>query len=385
MKIADIRVHVCFAGWRNWVFVEVETECGLIGLGEATIEGREKTIEGHIVDLRRYFVGKDPREICEHNLRLTRDPFWVGGYVAMTGLAAIEIALWDILGKSLNAPVWSLLGGKVREKVRAYANGWYFGAKTVEEWGQRAGEVCENGFSALKFDPFGQATETISVDELERAVEIVSRLRETLGSRVDLLIEGHGRFSLHSASRVAAALQPFDCYWFEEPLRPGNEKVLADFCASCPIPVATGERIHSAVEYGRLLSKGAVSVVQPDIIHAGGILETRKIATMADAFSVPVAPHNPNGPVATAATLALDIGMPNFLIQEMLEPWDVSWRHKVVDGAPRVVDGFLTVSDRPGLGVELDLANLAEYPYQPIDPSFYTKDSVLETTDLRNS
>lgn len=383
MRIEDVRVHKCFAGWRNWVFVEVETASGIIGIGEATLEGRELTIEGHLADLTRYFIGKDARSISEHRMRLVRDPFWVGGSVQMTGLAAVEIALWDIVGKSLGCPVWQLLGGKAREKIRAYANGWYFGAETTEDWVDRAMEVVDFGYTAMKFDPFGTAGADIDYTQVQSAVEIVAGIRDRVGAGIDLMIEAHGRFDLHSAARVAAALAPFNCYWLEEPLHPGNEAVLSQFAATCPIPVATGERSHSIIDYGRLFAAGNIAVVQPDVIHNGGVIETLKIAGLAEAHSVPVALHNPNGPVATAASLTLDAILPNVLVQEMLDPWDVAWRSEIVDYSPRVVDGYLLPSDRPGLGLELDIGRLKEHPYQDIDLNFYSEGSVLETVDLK--
>ena len=384
MKIEDIRAYKCFAGWRNWVFVEVETDTGLVGTGEATLEGRELSIEGNLEDLSRYLLGRNPLHINEHRLKLKRDPFWTNGFVAMTGLAAVEIALWDILGKSLKAPVWQLLGGKVRDRMRVYANGWYFGAQTTEDWVSRAGEVAELGYTALKFDPFGTAGPTISREQLEVAVEIVEGLR-TLSNRLELMIEGHGRFDTLSAMRVAQALSPFDCYWFEEPLHPGNETVQADFARRSPIPVALGERLHSVIDYVRLFQTQGVSVVQPDVLHAGGILETIQIASMAEAQSVVVAPHNPNGPVATAATLAVDAVIPNFLVQEMLAPWDVSWRHQVVDHSPQVVDGYVEPNEGHGLGLALNHEVIEAHPFQPIDPNFYSDESVLDKVDLSMS
>jgi galactonate dehydratase len=383
MRIVDLRPHACFAMWRNWVFVEVETEDGLIGVGEATLEGREATMLGHFEDIRRYLVGRDASSIAEHCRNLVRDPFWVGGYVGMTGIAAVEIALWDLLGQRLGVPVWQLLGGRIRDRVRVYANGWYFGVETVDQWAARAGEVVELGYTALKFDPFGRSGPQIEHDELEQAAAIVQAVRRAAGPAVDLLIEGHGRFDLAAASRIAKALEEFDCFWFEEPIAPGNVASLAHLGRSISIPIATGERLYSRYDYRELLESHAAAIIQPDVIHAGGISEVLRIAALAETWQVSVAPHNPNGPIATAATLMLDAVMPNFLIQELLAPWDAEWRHEVVEGCPSVRDGYLTIPDRPGLGVTLNVQEIVRHPYQPIDLSFYGEESVLERVELR--
>lgn len=385
MRIDDIRWYVCGAGWRNWVFVEVETDTGLVGIGEATIEGRELTIQGHLADLRRVLIGTDALGVSSLRRRLTRDPFWAGGYVAASGLAGIEIALWDILGKHLGVPVWQLLGGRLRESVRAYANGWYFGASGVGEWVERAGQVVEQGFRALKFDPFGRADLAPTTDEVDVAMEIIGAIRAAVGSKVDLLIEGHGRFGVHGALTIARRLAPFECMFFEEPVPPGNPDALLHIARQAPLPIAAGERAFSRQDVRRLLELGAIHVLQPDVIHVGGIAEMREIASLAESWHVSIAPHNPNGAVATAATLMIDAVVPNFLIQEILEPWDVPWRHLVVRGCPAVVDGQLAIPTAPGLGVELDHQEIQRHPYEPVDLAFWSAGSVMETVDLRPS
>lgn len=382
MRITELRVHTCFAMWRNWVFLELVTDGGLVGVGEATLEGRELTVVGHLDDLRRVVLGRDPMDLRAIVRDLTRDPFWVGGYVAQSGLAAVEIALWDLIGQALKVPVWQLLGGRVRDRIRVYANGWYFGVDAPAEWGERAGEVVELGYDALKFDPFGTAGPVIDRESLDRAVAIVDTVRQAVGPRVDIMIEGHGRFDVHSAIRIARALAPFDGFWFEEPIPPGNPAALAEVRRASPIQIATGERSFSRLDYRELLTVGATAVVQPDVIHAGGIAETLAIAAMAETWMVPVAPHNPNGPVATAASLVVDAVAPNALIQEMLAPWDAPWRETIVEGGPRVVDGHLAIGDRPGLGIRLVPDEIARHPYQPVDLGFFGPTSVLVTVEL---
>jgi galactonate dehydratase len=382
MLITDIRVHTCFAMWRNWVFVELVTDRGLIGVGEATLEGREHTMTGHLEDLHRALVGRDPRDLRAGVRDLTRDPFWTGGYVAQSGVAAVEMAMWDLIGQDLGVPVWRLLGGRVRDRIRVYANGWYFGVSTPASWAERAGEVVELGYDAMKFDPFGTAGPVIDREALDRSVAIVAAIRHQVGPGVDLMIEGHGRFDVHSAIRVATALAPFDAFWFEEPIPPGNAVAMAEVRRASPIQIATGERLFSRLDYRELLTAGGASVIQPDVIHAGGIAETLAIAAMAETWMVPIAPHNPNGPVATAASLVVDAVAPNVLIQEMLAPWDADWRHEVVEGSPVVVDGHLAIPDKPGLGVRLVPEEIARHPYQPVDLGFFGPASVLDTVDL---
>ena len=260
MLITDVRVHTCFAMWRNWVFVELVTDAGLTGVGEATLEGRELTMAGHLEDLHRTLVGKDPRDLRAIVRSLTRDPFWTGGYIAQTGVAAVEMAMWDLIGQDLRVPVWRLLGGRVRDRIRVYANGWYFGVSSPESWAERAGEVVELGYDAMKFDPFGTAGPVIDRETLDRSVAIVEAIRRSVGPRVDLLIEGHGRFDIHSAIRVANALAPFDCFWFEEPIPPGNAAAMAEVRRASPIQIATGERLFSRFDYRELLTAGAASV-----------------------------------------------------------------------------------------------------------------------------
>ena len=382
MRITELRVTTCFAMWRNWVFLELVTDGGLVGVGEATLEGRELTVAGHLDDLRRVVVGRDPMDLRAIVRDMTRDPFWAGGYVAQSGLAAVEIALWDLIGQALRVPVWQLLGGRVRDRIRVYANGWYFGVDAPDTWGERAGEVVELGYDAMKFDPFGTAGPVIDRAGLDRAVAIVEAVRRAVGPRVDLMIEGHGRFDVHSAIRVARALAPFDGYWFEEPIPPGNAVAMAEVRRASPIQIATGERLFSRLDYRELLTAGGASVIQPDVIHAGGIAETLAIASMAETWMVPVAPHNPNGPVATAASLVVDAVAPNALIQEMLAPWDAQWRDSVVDGGSQVVDGHLAIPDRPGLGIRLVPEEIARHPYQPVDLGFFGPASVLDTVEL---
>ncbi len=240
----------------------------------------------------------------------------------------------------------------------------------------RPGQTVERGFSAIKFDPFGQAFLTISNEGLEEARERVAAVRNAVGPKVDLLIEAHGRFFVGDAIRVAHQLEPFNCYWYEEPVPPDNLDALAEVARHSPIMVVTGERCFTRFQHAELLPRQAARVIQADVIHAGGILETKKIAAMAEAWHTMIAPHNPNGLVATAATLQTVAGLPNFLILEMLVA-DPPWREELVEEKFEIRDGYLEIPSRPGLGVTLNRDAIAKHPYQPVDLSFQSDDSIL--------
>jgi len=376
MRITNIETHIVFAGWRNWVFVTMHTDTGLTGLGEATLEGKEHAVVGAITDLSRLLLGKDPFDIEQHWSAMYRNGFWSGGPVMLTAISALEIAMWDIVGQVTGQPIYNLLGGRMRDRVRVYANGWYFGAQTPAEFAERAGQTVEQGFTAMKWDPFGLASLTVTREEEELAIENVAAVRKAVGPKVDLLIEAHGRFFVGDAIRIAQKLEPFNCYWYEEPVPPDNLDALAEVTRHSPIMVVAGERCYTKFGYADLLPRQAARVIQPDVIHAGGILETKKIAAMAEAWHTLVAPHNPNGPIAAAATLQLVAGMSNFLILEMLTA-DPPWRDEMLYERLEIRDGAMVIPNRPGLGITLDLDAVAQHPYEPRDLNFLSKESVL--------
>jgi galactonate dehydratase len=376
MRIEEVHSYICFAGWRNWVFVEIVTDDGLVGTGEATLEGLETAVDGALRDLARSVVGRDPREVGRLFHEIVRDGFWIAGPVELTALSGIEQACWDLTGQVLGVPVSSLLGGRLRDRCKAYANGWYFGVD-APDLPRRAALVVQHGFTALKWDPFGTSGPDIRTEDLDGAIHQVTEVRRAVGNNVDLLIEAHGRFSLQSAIRIAKKLEGLGCYWLEEPIQPHDPGGIDLVVRTEAIPVVLGERLFTRAQFRELLEKRLVPIIQPDVCHVGGILELIRIAAQADCYSTGVAPHNPNGPVATAATLAVDWVVPNFAMQEVMLPWDVSWRGEVVEGDPEIVDGHFLPSQAPGLGVKLNHAELAKHPYQPIDLHFFDSSSVL--------
>lgn len=289
----------------------------------------------------------------------------------MSALSAVETALWDILGKSLHVPVYRLLGGKVRDKVRIYVNGWFAGAKEPEEFGAKAKEALKRGVTALKWDPFGKNYMNISSAELEKALRNVAAVREAVGNEADLLIEGHGRFHMATAIRIAKELEQFKPMFFEEPVPPDNLDALRAVKDKSPVPVAAGERLYTRWDYRKLFDLMAADYIQPDISHAGGIMELKKISAEAECRYIPFAPHNPSGPVANAATLQLAAACPNFEILEIMYS-DVVWRKDVTDESLLYQDGYMTIPDKPGLGIEIHEEECLGHPYQPHTLRHYT-------------
>ncbi|HLH73494.1 MAG TPA: galactonate dehydratase [Chloroflexota bacterium] len=364
MKIREITTHFVNVGpTRTWVLVKVSTDEGLHGWGEAGIEGKEKTVAQAIAELERQLVGRDPFQIELLWQEMYRHAFWVGGPVLTSAISGVEHALWDIKGKALGVPVWQLLGGKVRDRVRAYANGWFRGCKTPKQFAKAAVETVEKGYTALKWDPFGGASLFITHEQEELAVAIVREVRNAVGPKIDLLIEVHGRLSPANAIRLAHRLEEFQPFWYEEPIPPENIDALVTVARSIHIPVATGERLYTVWGFKDVLEKQAAAVVQPDISHAGGIFELRKIAAMAQVYYVGMAPHNPNGPICTAASVQLDACTPNFLIQEFVVS-DAQVRADIVKEPLQILDGHFLVPEGPGLGIDIDEAALARYGYK---------------------
>ncbi len=363
MKVTAIKTHICHAYRCNWVFVKVLTDEGLYGVGEATLEMRELTVAQACQELERYLVGKDPHNIEAFWHDTYRDAYWRGGAVLMSALSAVEMALWDIKGKALGVPVYQLLGGKVRDRVPCYANGWFAPAKTPDEFAEKARAAVAQGFRGLKWDPFGSAYMNLTKPEMSKALACIRAVVEAVGPEVDILIEGHGRFNVPTAVRIGRALEEFDITWFEEPLPPDNPEGLAEVKRRIRVPVAGGERLYSRYDYRSYLNLGCTDFIQPDVSHAGGIMELRKIAAMAEAYHIPVCPHNPSGPVANAATLQLAACVPNFYLLETMAS-DVPYRGRISTESIRFEAGSMLIPDAPGLGIDIDEAAIAEYPYE---------------------
>lgn len=371
MKVTSLKTYLCHAYRTNWVFVKVETDEGVHGVGEATLEYREKTVEAAILELERYLVGKDPHNIEAFWHDTYRDAYWRGGVVLMSALSAVEMALWDIKGKSLGVPVYQLLGGKVRDAIPCYANGWFAPAKTPDEFAAKAREAAKAGFKGLKWDPFGSAYMQLSREEFRAAMKCIEAVKEAVGDTTELLIEGHGRFDIPTAIRIAHALEDYDVLWFEEPIPPDNKEGLAELKRRVRVPVAAGERLYSRYDYRDFFRLGCADFVQPDVSHAGGISELKKIAAMAEVHHIPLCPHNPSGPVANAATLQLAACTPNFYFLETMSS-DVPYRREISTEQVHFKDGLMHIPDEPGLGIDLVEEAIARYPYEPRNLRHYT-------------
>ena len=378
MKVIDIKTFTVDCFRTNWVFVKVYTDEGIDGVGEATLEYKEKALLGAVEHIKEYLVGQDPRDVERHYHDIYRDAYWRGGAVLMSALSAVETALWDILGKSLNVPVYRLLGGKIRDKVRIYVIGWFAGAKTPQEFAEKAKIAVQRGVTAMKWDPFGKNYLEISNKDLNTALECVGAVRDAVGGEVDLLIEGHGRFNVPTGIKIAKQLEQFGIMFFEEPVPPDNLEALKAVRDKSPVAISAGERLYTRQAFRELFEKRAADYIQPDISHAGGIMELKKIAAIAESCYIPFAPHNPSGPVANAATLQLAACVPNFSILEIMYS-DVDWRKDVTNEALEYSDGYISIPDKPGIGIEINEEECLKHPYKPHTLRHYTG----SLTDIR--
>ncbi len=363
MKITRLETFMANAGLRNYLFIRLHTDTGLTGLGEASLEWQEKTVQTLVHEwVEGRVLGRDPFDIEPVIGGVIRDQYQ-GGSTIMTAISGVEIAMWDIIGKACNQPVYRLLGGRQHLRIPAYANGWYGGANTPQEFAERAREAIAQGYSALKFDPFGVAWKDMAQDEAELALSRVAVVREAVGIRVGLMIEFHGRLSAGSAVEIMHKLEPYNPTWCEEPVSPENLDLLAEVKSRTRLPISSGERLYTLHDFYRLTSLRAADIVQPDIAHCGGILTAKKIAAMAAVQDIRVAPHCSIGPIALAAALHFDVSTPNFMVQEAFGDFDVPWRNSLVRGWNPVQNGEFVLSDEPGLGIDIDEEVIAQHPY----------------------
>lgn len=354
MKITSITPHIVGNRWKDWLWVRVDTDEGVHGAGEGTLNVFTRTVETALRDLEERIVGHDPFEIERLLTRTHRDVYTDGGQIHGAAIAAVETACWDIMGKVLDRPIHHLLGGRYRDRVRAYANGWYAVDRTPEAFGLAALAVVELGFTAMKFDPFGTAWRVQSRYEENRSIALVEAVREQVGPHVDLMIEAHNRFSAASALRIAERLAPFEPSWFEEPVAHHNIPVLRSVAERSPVPVAAGESFSTLQQFGEMLAGGAVSIAQPEPIHLGGIWRTMQVVALAEANHAVVAPHNAQGPICSAISAQLAGCTPNFYVQESFDVFNEDWTRDLVHPPISIVDGFVQIPNGPGLGIEVN-------------------------------
>lgn len=378
MKISNVSTMVMGTPWRNLLFVKVETDDGLVGWGEARPVGGVGPVIGYLEEsVPKFVLGKDPFNTEDMAFRLLRETYGRAGEIAMTGIALIEMACWDIVGKAVGQPVYRLLGGAVREKIKAYANGWYRVERTPEAWHKAASEVMAKGYKALKFDPFGSGFYQFTRKEKLHSISLVEAVYDAVGPDVDLLIEMHGRFNPVTAAEIIRELARFSPAWVEEPVPPENLKALRDVrevALQLGIPVATGERIHTPYEYRELFELGAADIIQTDISHFGGIMNMKKLAGTAEMYYVLVAPHNVGGPCSTMASLAVAATTTNFMIQEYFNDFADPPVKAAADGVPEVVDGYFSLPEKPGLGIDINEDVIAEFPQRETDFNLFESD-----------
>lgn len=361
VKITEIKTFVVGNPWKNWVFVKLNTDAGLAGWGEATSGLESKPPEAQVHELERFVIGENPLH-PERLWQKMHKGLFLGSNVAMNGIA---IACWDILARSLNAPLWKLLGGKQNPSLRVYANGWYNGPREPGAFAERAAQVKSMGYTALKFDPFGSTYRFFDAGEEKKSMAIVAAVRKEVGDDVDLLVEAHDRFSVSTAIRVGQLLEEYRPMWLETPVMSTDIEATLQVARSIKVPVATGERFNRLGQFQQLLAGRAVDIVQPETLSIGGIGGARKAAALAEAAEAFVALHQAQSPYNTAINAHLHASIPNFLIQECFDDFLEPWASEIMRGVPRIKAGYLEPSDAPGIGVEFDEQEMAKHPYGP--------------------
>ncbi|MBZ2194853.1 mandelate racemase/muconate lactonizing enzyme family protein [Occultella gossypii] len=349
---------------RNFMFVLVHTDEGLTGLGEATLEGHDNAVRGMITDLEGLLLGEDPRRIEYLTQVMMRQKFWQGGVIKGSAVAGVELALWDILGKVLDAPVYSLVGGASRDRIRYYVNGWTQGSLDPVEIGERAGAAVEQGHRALKLSLALPSWPVRDRELIDHIATVAGAIRDTVGPEVLLMLDGHGRYDVDQAIAIAGVLADHDFFFLEEPVQPTRVSDTVRVARAANLPIAAGERLARKEEFAEYLRADAISVVQPDVAHCHGFGEALKIASLADTFGAWIAPHGPMSPVMTTISLHLDAVAPNFLIQERVLAG--RWSESVITTPLVMEDGYLPLPTGPGWGIELDEDVCRSHPPFPV-------------------
>ncbi len=363
MRIVEIETYIAGNPWKNWLFTRVLTDEGIYGVGEGTLNCFARTVEAAIHELKPLVLDLDPFQIELLYQRLVRDVYSEGGQIHMCAVAAIEIACWDIIGKATGQPIYKLMGGRCHEKLRAYANGWYRGPRTPENFHDRAKEVVRRGYTALKFDPFGNNWRTLTPYEFDLSIDIIRAVRQAVGPSVDILVEGHCRFNVATAVRLAEAMAEFRPAWFEEPVHHEDLRAIIEVARRSPVPIATGESLSSKQQFAELLQHDVISIYQPEPLNLGGLWATRKVADMIDAHYGVVAPHSAQGPICSAACVQLNASLPNFYLHEIFDEFNEPWEKDIVTAPVEVKDGYIVIPDKPGLGTDLNIEEIQKHPY----------------------
>lgn len=389
VRINRIEVFLVGREWNNLVLVRAHTDTGLSGLGEGTMQWQARTVAVAIDHIAtRYVLGASPFEIERLVQAMYRNEYARGGPVLNSAIAALEFALWDICGKALGQPVHNLLGGRVHSEIPAYANGWYDPEKGSGDIAAAARKVIGAGYRGLKFDPFWGLGRDPDPADLRRGIEDVANVRAAVGPDVMVMVDGHGRFGVGTASWLAHRLAEHDVYWFEEPVDPENYASLGQVARPEGLRIAVGERCYSRYHVPLLLAEGRPHVLQPDPIQVGGLLEAKKIAVLADSNYIPVSFHCPFGPIATAAVLQLNAATTNIISQESFSEFDVAWRPDLISNCPMPIGGRYRVSTLPGLGgIELNESVVRDHPFQEraVQSMWAVNGSMLAGDDAKQS
>jgi len=375
MKITHVKTYLVHEKQRkNFIFVKLETDAGVAGWGEAhTSLDMDTAVSAHLEQISRYVIGRDPFHIREFTQVACDDFAWRHGSLEFySALSGIEMAMWDIVGKALKQPVYNLLGGPCRPKIRVYANGWFYGTKTPAEHARAAERTVKSGFTALKCYPFQKGSQLPAnrlyppKDEMARGVEIVKAVREAVGPQTDLMVDVCRRLSPMRAVELADRIGEFNPFWFEEPCPIDNVDALAEIRSKTKIPVVTGETLFGKGQFLPVLEKRAADILNPDVCIVGGILEMKEIAAMAEPHYIAVSPHNFNSTtIAQAATVQVAATMTNFLIAECFVAFLEQGR--LISHQLEIENGYIPLPEAPGLGIEIDEAALAQYPYRQFD------------------
>ncbi|MCE9615203.1 MAG: galactonate dehydratase [Lentisphaerae bacterium] len=359
----------------RWMFLKVSTDEGLVGWGEPIVEGRARTVAMAIEELHPLLIGQDPRRIEHLWQQMYRGTFYRGGPILVSAISGIEQALWDIKGKALNVPVYDLLGGSCRTRIRMYT---HCGGASPQDATMQAKGLRVKGYTAVKTGIDGPVRAIDSMEFIDKTVTRIAAIRQELGRGVDLAVDFHGRLSPAMSKRLIPLLEPFQPMFIEEPCLPENVPALAAITASTTIPIATGERLFTRWGFREVLERQAAAVLQPDVCHAGGIFETRKIAAMAETYYVSIAPHNPLGPISLAACLQVDACTPNFLVQEhpgLSNRWDLG--HGFLKTPFNIQEGYIETPQGPGLGIDVNEDAVRERAY----PGDWDTPRLLQTDD----
>ena len=380
MKITDVKVFRMSSvpkdddwkeGW-NWLFVKIYTDSGIYGVGEGSLQFKDHALTAEIEEFTKFLIGKDPFAIEYIWNSLYRRVTWTGGALTMSAISAIDLALWDIKGKALGVPVYELLGGKVRDKIAVYANGWFEVADTPEEHAKAALDIVSKGYKTIKFYPF-KGTYVTTPERINRGVDLVKAVRDAVGPDIQIALDVRGRVDFWSALQIAEKIEPFNIAWLEEPVQFDNAAVMGEFARKVRVPVSTGEQLYNRYDFEPLLEEKAVSIIQPDICHAGGMTELRKIASAAETHYVSVAPHNSNGPISTVASLHFAVATANAFKQEIFVSFLDRYSAVLTNDIP-IKDGFSMPPDGPGWGTDIDEDVLKQFPpteYTPVESEPY--------------